>query len=169
MTSRFSRFFLLGFFIFSFFASVSLPFSASAALVPCGRNDDAAIDETKPCTFCHLIVGGHNIIQYGLKIMTFVAIAVLVAMAIFYIVSIGNEGMMRAAKSGITAALAGFAIMLGAWLIINTTLRIMAVDEGAEKPLAGLRQVSMFRFTCDTTSTAGTADQDTSDPKSGTR
>lgn len=90
--------------------------------------------------------------DWGLKVMTFVALAVIVAMAIFYIVSAGNEGMMTTAKSGIKAAFVGFAVMLSAWLIISTTLRIFS----ATIPGLGITS-SGFSFSCDTTSSAGTA------------
>lgn len=147
------RFFFLGLFLFSFFTTAILPLPATAAIVPCGRSGaDATADEKKPCTICHLVVGGNRIIEWGLKVMTFVAIAVIVAMAILYIVSTGNEGLMKTAKGGITAALAGFAIMLGAWLIVNTTLRILTAK------VPGLAVSSGgFSFSCDTTSLAGTA------------
>jgi hypothetical protein len=155
MNSYLSRFFFLGIFIFSFFITAAFPFSVNAAIVPCGRNTDdptTAIDETKPCTICHLVIGGKKVIDWGLKVMTYVAIAIIVAMAILYIVSTGNEGLMKTAKGGIMAALAGFAVMLGAWLIINTTLRIFTAK------VPGLVTSSTgFGFTCDTTSLAGTA------------
>jgi DNA-binding beta-propeller fold protein YncE len=146
-----SRFFIFGIFLFSLL-SAFIPFSAEAALVPCGRSTGTAA-ETAPCTACHIIVGGNGVIQYGLKIMTFVAIAVIVAMAILYIVSTGNEGMMQTAKSGIKAALIGFAVMLGAWLIVNTTLRILSVTVLGDLGITS----SGFSFTCDTSSSAGTA------------
>lgn len=155
MISRSLRLFSLGFILFSF-VSIALPLPATAAgLVPCGRSaDDPAttVDESKPCTVCHLIIGGKGVIDYGLQIMTFVAIAVIVAMAIFYIVSTGDEGMMQTAKSGIKAALIGFAVMLGAWLIVNTTLRIFS----ATVPGLGITS-SGFSFSCDSSSSAGTA------------
>lgn len=89
--------------------------------------------------------------------MTFVAIAVIVAMGIFYIVSTGDEGMMQTAKGGIKAALIGFAVMLAAWLIVNTVLNILAVkDTDPKDPLFGLRKSGAFTFSCDTTSSAGT-------------
>lgn len=165
MLSRTARFFFLGIFFFSFFVTAALPLSVSAAIVPCGRSGaDATADEKKPCTICHLVVGGNRIIEWGLKVMTFVGLAVIVAMAILYIVSTGNEGMMKTAKGGITAALAGFAIMLAAWLIVNVTLNILAVkdthpeqDTKENNPLFGLRKNGAFSFTCDTTSLAGTA------------
>lgn len=154
MISRSARFFFFGFFLFSFVGTV-LPLPVTAAgLVPCGRSaDDGAtsgIDESKPCTVCHLVIGGKGVIDYGLQIMTYVAIAVIVAMAIFYIVSTGDEGMMQTAKSGIKAALIGFAVMLGAWLIVNTTLRILSAS------IPGLVIApSGFTFSCDSSSSAG--------------
>lgn len=153
MTFRFARLFLLGFFLFSL-ALTALPTPTFAvSLIPCGRSGaDATTAERAPCTICHVITGGQRIMDWGLRIMTFAAIAIIVAMAIFYIVSTGNEGMMSTAKSGITAALVGFAVMLGAWLIVNTTLRIFSAT------VPGLGIVSNgFSFTCDTSSSAGTA------------
>ena len=85
---HFTRFSFLGLCLFTFSVTLLLlPVPVTAAgLVPCGRTaDDPAttgLDEAAPCTVCHLIVGGKGVIDYGLKIMTYVAIAVLVAMAI---------------------------------------------------------------------------------------
>lgn len=150
------RLFFLSLFLFSFLVSISFPSLANAAIVPCGRSEDdsttANIDESKPCTICHLVIGGNKIINWGLKVMTYVALAVIVAMAILYIVSTGNEGLMKTAKGGLVAALAGFAIMLAAWLIVNTTLRVLTAK------VPGLvASKTGFGFTCDTTSLAGTA------------
>lgn len=153
MRSQFSRFFLLIFF-FSSCTFIVLPSSVSAAgLIPCGRTGaDATAAEKAPCTICHVIIGGNRIIEYGLQIMTVVAIAVMVAMGIFYIISAGNDEMMKTAKGGIKAALIGFAVMLGAWLIINTTLRIFS----ATIPGLGITNTG-FTFSCDSSSNAGTA------------
>ena len=141
---------------FAAFLLTFSPLSASAAgLVPCGRTSDdnaTTINEGAPCTVCHVIVGGKGIIDWGLRIMTYVAIAVIVAMAIFYIVSAGNEGMMQKAKSGITASLIGFAIMLGAWLIVNIVLNILTTGG----TVAGLtKSDGAFTFTCDMRSLVG--------------
>lgn len=150
-------------FSFVFFFSLvltSLPLPTSAAsIIPCGRTGaDATAEEKVPCTLCHIVIGGKRIIDYGLKIMTVVAIAVIVAMAIFYIVSTGDEGMMTTAKGGIKAAFIGFAVMLGAWLLVNVTLMVLSADtKTSGKPLAGnLVQTSLFQFQCDTSSSAGT-------------
>jgi len=74
-------------------------------------------------------------------------------MAILYIVSIGNEGMMSTAKGGIKAALVGFAVMLSAWLIVNVVLTLLVNNDF----LDGIKQGSAFTFTCDTASSTGSA------------
>lgn len=155
MTFRFAQFFLLGFFLFSFvLTALPLPVSA-AGLIPCGRSvDDPSTSniETERCTICHIIVGGKGIMDWGLRIMTYVAIAIIVAMAVFYIVSAGSEEMMTTAKGGIKAALVGFAVMLGAWLIISTTLRIFSAT------IPGLTMTSGgFEFSCGATAGTGVA------------
>ncbi|MDD2766961.1 MAG: hypothetical protein PHH40_04380 [Candidatus Moranbacteria bacterium] len=137
------RIFFLSIFFFSFFLTFA-PISASAALIPCGRNSGTAA-EMAPCTICHIIVGGSGIITWGLSIMTVIAIVVIVAMAILYIVSAGDEGMMSTAKGGIKAAFIGFAVMLSAWLIVMTVLRVTS----ANVPGLGI-SARGFTFSCDT-------------------
>jgi hypothetical protein len=130
------------------------PFPAEArGLIPCGGSYGTD-DEKAPCTICHIVVGGNNLIKWGTGIMAVIAITVLFAMAVLYVVSAGDQGMMQTAKSGIWAALIGFAVMLSAWLIVNTVLSILADTTTADKPLAGLVQNGKFSFTCDTKSKA---------------
>jgi hypothetical protein len=88
--------------------------------------------------------------DYGLTIMTAIGITVIVAMAIMYIVSAGDEGMMQTAKGGIKAAFIGFAVMLSAWLIVHTTLRIFGANS-----LTGYQQGgNAFSFSCNAVSSA---------------
>ncbi|MFZ2187075.1 MAG: hypothetical protein WAV46_00365, partial [Candidatus Moraniibacteriota bacterium] len=77
----------------------------------------------------------------------------IVAMAIFYIVSTGDEGMMSTAKSGIKAAMIGFAVMLSAWLIVNIVLTLLVNTQF----LSGIKQNGVFTFSCDVTSSASSA------------
>ncbi len=147
MKRRLASFFLFSSFLFSFFLSV-LPIPAEAALVVCGRSTGTA-EEKAPCTICHLIVGGKGVIDYGLGLMTFAAMAIMVAMAIFYIVSAGDEGMMSTAKSGIKAALIGMVVMLTAWLMVSVVLGLLAKNG----TVAGLTNAGgVFKVDCDTTS-----------------
>jgi len=150
MVFSFSKVVLLFFVVFTIGFS-SLPSSASAALIPCGRSSGTAA-ETAPCTICHVVVGGKGLIDWGLSIMTVVAITILFAMAVLYVISAGDEGMMGTAKGGIKAALIGFAVMLSAWLIVNIILTILVDNNDTTKPLGGLVSNGTFVFQCDTTS-----------------
>lgn len=144
------------FFLAILFAFLPLQ-TQGAGVIPCGlKNDDPAtalpVDESRPCTICHVVVAGNNIIKWGVGIMGTIAITVLFAMAVLYVVSAGDEGMMRTAKGGIWAALIGFAVMLSAWLIVNTILSILVDTTDNSKPLFGLVQSGRFTFSCDTSS-----------------
>lgn len=98
---------------------------AQAALIPCGRTTGTA-EEMAPCTICHMVLGIHRIIDFGFRIFVGVGILMVVIAGIMYIISAGDQGMMDAAKARLKNALIGFAVMLGAWLIINTTINILA-------------------------------------------
>lgn len=139
-------------------ALVFLPIPTQAAgLVPCGRSEDDTstplpLDESLPCTVCHVILGGKGLITWGLGIMTVIAIVVAFAMAVLYVVSAGDQGMMQTAKGGILAALIGFGVMLSAWLIVNIILTILIDPNDTNKPLGGLVQDGTFQFKCDISS-----------------
>ncbi len=133
-----------------------LPDRANAAafgLVPCAlKNDDPSTtgwDERAPCTLCHFMIGFQRIISLLRNIMTAIAIAVIVAMAIVYITSAGDEGRMSFAKEGIKWSLIGFAVILLAWVIVNFlfTLPIFANN--------GLVRTGWDTLSCNVTSQVG--------------
>lgn len=123
---------------------------AAAGLVPCGRSSDdqstGGRDESDVCTLCHLIIGVNDLITWARNIMVVIAIAMIVAMGILYIVSLGNASMMSIAKKGIFGALIGIAIMLTAWLIVNVTLTILAVKKATFGSL--LTSPNVFQYQC---------------------
>lgn len=145
----------------SFSFTLLAPLSADAALVACGLNQDIdpdpRVDTTTPCTLCHLIKLGADVIAWIMQIMTIVAVAAIFAMGILYIISAGDQGMMQKAKGGIWAALIGFALILSAWLIVNLVLTLLADPTDPNSPLRGFTQTGTFSFVCDATSTQGTA------------
>jgi len=96
-------------------------------LVPCGCKGGP------PCNLCYLIKGIQGLISYGFKIMVFVALVMIVIGGIMYITSAGNEGLMKSAKAVIFKTLAGFAIILGGWLIVNTIIYYI----GASSDISG--------------------------------
>lgn len=128
---------------------IFLPLTVDAAgIVPCGRIEGTA-EEQQPCTLCHLIVGIQRVIDYGFKIIVFVALVSIVAGGIFYMVSAGNEQMMEKAKSVIKNTLYGFGIVLLAWVIVNYTMYLLST-----RPGFGIGIVEWNKFECSTESSA---------------
>jgi len=130
----------------------------AAGLVPCGGRGEPV------CTLCHLIVGIQGIIAYFMKLMMFLALTIITAMGVLYIVSGGNEGMVKTAKDGLKAALSGVLIVLFAWLVVNVTMFWILptkTDLGVQaafriRDAADIATLG-FSFECSTVSTAGTA------------
>ncbi|GBE16907.1 hypothetical protein BMS3Abin15_00731 [bacterium BMS3Abin15] len=150
-----------GLLFFAFF-----PIAVDAAgIIPCGRiegdGDPNNGDETAPCTLCHLIVGVDRIIDYGFKILVFVAIASIVAGGILYITSAGNEQSMEKAKTIIKYTFYGFAIVLLGWVIINYTMILLGAKDSDNdgKPDFGITSTGKWgKFECSTESSAGRGD-----------
>lgn len=127
--------------------------SASAAFVPCGT----AGNDT-PCTLCHIVIMGKGIMDWGMQVMVAIGLVVITAMGIMYIVSAGDEGMIKNAKSGIKTSLIGVGVMLGAWLLVNTLLLLVAQETDASKnPIVGLYAVNGYKFSCTNQSASGGA------------
>jgi len=111
-------------------------------LVPCGCKDGPK------CNLCYLIVGIKGLVDYGFRIMVFVALVMIVIGGIMYITSAGNEGLMKSAKSVLFKTLAGFAIILGGWLIVNTIIYYI----GASSDISGTLRLGGNKwgeFKCD--------------------
>jgi hypothetical protein len=120
------------------------PLADEGGLVPCGTSA-----RPEACTLCHLAIGVNGVVQWGMKVMTYIALAVITAMGILYIMSAGDGDMTKTAKKGIKAALAGFALMLGAWLIVNVIISSLAPKIGVSKGS------NWYTFTCDRSSRTG--------------
>lgn len=142
------------FFSFMLFVIVGLPMSsAEAAFVPCGTSGNDT-----PCTLCHIVIMGKGIMDWGMQVMAAIGLVVITAMGIMYIVSAGDEGMIKNAKSGIKSSLIGVGVMLGAWLIVNTLLLLVAQETDASKnPIVGLYTTNGYKFSCTNQSASGGA------------
>ncbi len=120
---------------FSFFSFVDYS-QAAGGIVQCGRGlieDDPVttdINETYEdrCKLCDLIVGINDIIKWGRNIVIVVALTAITAGGILYIISAGDEQMMQTAKNLIKQALWGVVIVMGAWVIVNTTMIVLATN-----------------------------------------
>lgn len=112
------KFFLPLLFSLIVFLPLLTPLPSDAfSLVPCGNAENPT-----PCTLCHMVSGIASLIEYIRDIMVFIALAVITAMGVLYIVSSGNQGTMETAKKGIFASLIGLVVILSAWLIVNTVI-----------------------------------------------
>ena len=124
--------------------------SLHAGLIPCGLSTpdpDIPGGGTERCTLCHLLVGLSRIVVFLRNIMAAVAVAVLVAMAIIYLTSGGNEGRMTFAKGGMFAALIGLGIVLLAWVTVNFILTLPIINT-----TTGLIRTGWDTVSCSTTS-----------------
>lgn len=139
--------FLLALIVSGVFIQWQNPASAASlgGLVPCGTS----YSSDKVCTLCHLVLGVQGLVQWGLKVMTYIALAVITAMGILYIMSGVDTDLAKTAKGGIKASLTGFVLMLGGWVIINFIITSLAPSIGAEK--GG----NWYTFVCSTKSSTG--------------
>lgn len=113
----------------------------TGGIVPCGKSGTG---EAGMCNLCHLIVGIHKIIQWGLNILVIVGIVSIVAGGIYYIISAGNSELMEKAKTIIKNSFYGFAIVLAAWLLVNYTMILLG-----KKADMGIGVESWNEFRCD--------------------
>lgn len=150
---------------FSFFISLSSVADAATAtsnglapapawkgIVPCGRNINTDNGEDHMCTLCDLIVGIKRIFDYGLYIVVTIAFIALFISGVIYIISIGDEKMMTMAKGFLRSALVGFALVAGAWLIVNVTLTVISYR--SDMSYLGIGKTSWNSFSCTTEPTA---------------
>lgn len=117
---------------------------SAQGLVPCGNGNDPS----QRCTICHLVLGFKGLIDYGFRIVIFLALVSLLAAGILYIVSTGDQGMIGTAKGVMKNTLIGFAFVLLGWLLVNTTILILGANVGI-----GQTGASWNSFTCDSTRT----------------
>lgn len=96
-------------------------------LVPCGRTGQ------EMCKLCDLFKGIQNVINWLMGALAIAALTILVAAAIMYIASAGNSKTVETAKEAIKSTLFGFAIVLLAWLIINTVFFVLPIGDAKYK------------------------------------
>ncbi|QQS60901.1 MAG: hypothetical protein IPN70_03340 [Candidatus Moraniibacteriota bacterium] len=123
--------------------SKAAPTGEGEGLVPCG----ATSKHSDMCNLCHLVVGVDNIVDYVLMVFAIIGFLMLVVGGITYIVSGGNQSIIGAAKKTIWSALVGFAIVLLAWVIINTVLLYLLPLSGNT---IGEKLKAWSEFSCET-------------------
>lgn len=118
---------------------------AQLPLVPCNGPD---------CGTCQLVQLGNNIITWLVSVMAVVCAIVIVFAGFKMVTSSGNSGEISKAKEMISNTLIGFVILLAAWLIVDTVMK-MFVNEGTlGRPWAEIECISATTPTA--TPTTGT-------------
>ena len=95
-------------------------------LVPCGRTCDdpcTEICECAPCTLCHFFVLFKRIVDFAtLNILFPLAVLMIVVGGVMFLTAGGDPGRIGGAKKILTATVIGLAIILVAWLIVDTVI-----------------------------------------------
>ena len=132
---------------FLYFSIIALSFpltSSAAGLVPCGGPSESA------CTLCHLFLMAQNIWTYLTGILAIVAITMIIISGLIYLISGASEGLNKLAKEAMTNVAKGLIFVLGAWIMVNTLIYLVAVksnwDDGSSLGS------SWSRVRCSTTS-----------------
>lgn len=94
-----------------------LPRAPGGGLVPC---------EGLSCSICDLLVLVQNVINFVLQLVFWICIVIIIAGAFVWMLSFGNQKNITTGQKMITNAIIGLAIVLLAWLIINTFFWLIA-------------------------------------------
>lgn len=81
------------------------------------------------CNFGHVIQLLKNIVDFLIVFSTVVVSITFSWAGFLYLSSQGSSGQMEKAKGIFWTATKGFAIVLSAWLIVNTLMRALVYDE----------------------------------------
>jgi len=102
---------------------ILVPFLASArGIVPCGGAGE------NPCNICYLFRGTSNVVNFIVYDFAMpVAVAVLIYGGIMMLTAGASEGNVKKGRDAITKAVVGMVIVLSAWIIVDTVLKILIV------------------------------------------
>lgn len=103
------------------FALVLSALPTSAALVPCGTSENPTA-----CTLCDLGVLVINLTNFLMKTVAVPAVGLLVVIGgIMLLISGPSEERLKLGKTIITRAVVGAIIVLFAWVIVATTIKLL--------------------------------------------
>lgn len=117
------RYFFTLFFLFL----SCVPFVSGAAdtgIVTCGGAGQ------EMCQTCDFIALGNNVLQWIIGIMATVCAVVVAVAGLKMVTAGGNMGAIESAKGMITNVIVGFMLMLAAWLIVDTVIKVFISEDG---------------------------------------
>lgn len=90
-------------------------------------------DAAKLCGVCDIAKTAQNILNAGIYIAIFLS-AVLFAYAGWKYMTAGGEGGKSSAKEMLTNVIVGLVILLAAWLIVDTIMKVFVAEDGGFGP-----------------------------------
>lgn len=93
----------------------AVPETSYAQLVPCNGPE---------CQACHFVQLGTNILDWIITVMSTICALVIVVAGFKMVTAGGDTGQVSEARSMITNTIVGFIILLAAWLIVDTVLKV---------------------------------------------
>lgn len=98
--------------------------SFAAGLVPCGGEGEMQ------CQWYHVPILINTVVDWLAAILTMAVVIILVYAGIRLVVSGGDPGARQTAKGYIVNALIGLVIVLAAWIIIDTVIKVLVSSSG---------------------------------------
>ena len=106
-------------------------------IVPCGLSEDSpntpGINESEPCTLCHLFALLDNILRFMLTCLApIIAVLMLTMGGVLIILSqldIVSISIFSQAKSIITAVIIGLVIIFASWVFLNAFLSTIGIAD----------------------------------------
>ncbi len=95
----------------------------------------------RECNLCHLIELGGNVLNWLVGILSIIAVLLFVYAGIRLVTSGGNTEAKELAKNIFTNVLIGYIIVLAAWLLVDTGMKILLRDQGSVPGLGPWNQV----------------------------
>ncbi len=93
-------------------------FGQSNGLVPCGYDNN-------PCDTGDAVAFVNGLISFLITMLGVIAVIVLVIVGVQMVVSAGDPSAMKAAKDRFTNIVVGIIIILAAWLVVDTIMRML--------------------------------------------
>jgi hypothetical protein len=106
---------------------LTLSLVEAKGLVPCG----GPLPEV-PCNACHAMGMVNSLISYMFTIITFLAVMVIMYAGVKLVTSQGNASEWEEAKGMMTNMIVGFVIVLSAWLVVDTLMKMLLSDKVIE-------------------------------------
>lgn len=112
--------------------------------IKCGRQGQ------RMCTLCDLIAGLNLVIQFIMRISIGIGILAFAAAGVMYVLSAGSPDLKGKANSAMTNSAIGFAVILSAWLIVNTIILMLgAKTDNNGNATFGINITGWGQFECE--------------------